>query len=297
MLSIWKLVRSSSISGLSWMTNPNRPKISAISSIATMLGCSVPLRIGLPGVVTSCVSSASRWVSAEPRSSVPRSARAVSMAPRTALATAPTRGRSSAGSPPIPRRTVVSRPFLPRTSSSRASSAATSRVEPIAARVSSRSVSRSRVSWARSTSVLPCQATESGALERRRRRGPGGGRGRQPAGPVSDALGEVGDLAERGRVADREVGQDLAVDLDVSLLQARDELPVGDPILAGRGVDADDPELSHLALALLPVAGRVGHRVQQCLASRLDQARLRALAALRVLHEALVAFVGRDAPL
>ena len=72
---------------------------------------------------------------------------------------------------------------------------------------------------------------------------------------------------------------------------------VGEAVLAGRRVDPDDPQLAHLALALLAVAGRVGQRVEERLARGLDQPRLGALAALGVLHEALVAPVGRDAPL
>ena len=81
--------------------------------------------------------------------------------------------------------------------------------------------------------------------------------------------------------------------LDVGPLEAADELAVGEPVLAGRRVDPDDPQLAHLALALLAVAGRVGERVQQRLAGRLDQPRLGALAALGGLEEALVALVGR----
>ena len=94
MLSIWKLVRSSSISGLSYTTNPNCSKIAAISRIASMLGWSVPRRIGRPGVVTSTASARRRASSSLPRRAVPRSASAASIAWRTVLAIAPTFGRS-----------------------------------------------------------------------------------------------------------------------------------------------------------------------------------------------------------
>ena len=111
--------------------------------------------------------------------------------------------------------------------------------------------------------------------------------------PESDlcALGQLDDATERAAVADREVGQDLAVDLDLRLLEPGDELPVGQPVLAGGRVDPDDPQLAHLALALLAVAGRVGERVQQRLAGGLDQLRLGALAAFGRLEQALVALV------
>src|SRR4029077_20880651 len=97
--------------------------------------------------------------------------------------------------------------------------------------------------------------------------------------PVSDAFGELGDLPKGRRIPDGQVGQDLAVDLDVGLLETGDEGAVGDAVLAGCRVDPDDPQLAHLALALFAVARRVGHRVEKRLARRLDQARFRALAA------------------
>ena len=151
----------------------------------TMLGWRCRAGSGRPGVVTSWPRR--RAVAVERRAAQLR-ARARRVPPRSRPGPRwrphRPRGRSSAGSPPIPRRTVVRRPFLPRTSSSSASRAATSALAAIDARASSRSVSRSRVRSARSTSVLPCRGLESGALERRRRRGPGGGLavGRWPAG-------------------------------------------------------------------------------------------------------------------
>src|SRR5688572_16323826 len=111
------------------------------------------------------------------------------------------------------------------------------------------------------------------------------------------ALGQLHDATECPAVADREVGQDLAVDLDLRLLETGDELPVRQPVLAGGRIDPDDPQLAHLALSLLAVAGRVGERVQQRLAGGLDQLRLGALSALGRLEQALVALVRGDASL
>ena len=50
-------------------------------------------------------------------------------------------------------------------------------------------------------------------------------------------------------VAHREVGEDLAVDLDLGGLQPGDEARVADALLAARGVDPDDPQLAEVALA------------------------------------------------
>src|SRR6188768_256539 len=68
MLSIWKLRTSSSISGPSYVTNPNCPKIAAISAMVSLMGWSVPRRIARPGVVTSTRSALSRagWSRARP---------------------------------------------------------------------------------------------------------------------------------------------------------------------------------------------------------------------------------------
>src|SRR5205823_4909211 len=60
---------------------------------------------------------------------------------------------------------------------------------------------------------------------------------------------------------------------------------------------ADDPQATHLALALLAVAGRIRERVEERFACRFDEPRARALAALGRLQQTLVALVGGDAPL
>src|SRR5690242_16434642 len=118
----------------------------------------------------------------------------------------------------------------------------------------------------------------------------------RPAGSLG-ALRHFGDATERRAIADGEIGEDLAVDLDVRPLQAADQLTVGHAVLAGGGVDADDPQLAHLALALLAITRRVGERVEERFAGRLDQLRSGAAATLGGLEQALVPLVGGDAPL
>src|SRR6185369_12101583 len=238
-------------------------------------------------VVTSTISVARRAWSSLPRRSPPRSASAASIAPRTSFATAPTLGRSSGGSAPIPRSTSVSRPFRPRTSSSIASSVATSPAAAIEARASSRSPSRSRVRSVSSTRPSSWESeTPDHCLWPRVR-----------SVAWSGALHGLDDLRKRRGVADGDVGERLAVELDLGLLQAGDERAVGHAVLAGRRVDPDDPQLAHLALALLAVAGRVGHRVEVRLARCLDQPGLRPLAAFGRVQQALVSLVGGDAAL
>lgn len=50
-----------------------------------------------------------------------------------------------------------------------------------------------------------------------------------------------------------QVGQDLAVDLDIGLLELIDEPGVGEAMFAGSGVDLDGPELAEFALFLFAV--------------------------------------------
>src|SRR6476620_5441017 len=118
----------------------------------------------------------------------------------------------------------------------------------------------------------------------------------RPGGSLG-ALRRFGDATEGHAVTDGEIGEALAVDLDVSSLKAADQLTVGHAVLAGSRVDPNDPQLTHLALALLAVACRIGERVEERFAGRLDQLRTGTAATLGGLEQPLVSLVGGDAPL
>src|SRR3982074_1840443 len=77
--------------------------------------------------------------------------------------------------------------------------------------------------------------------------------------------GFFGNLDQPGKgtaVAHGQVSQHFAVDLHSGLAKAVHELVVRQPRLARGGVDACDPERSHLALAASPVSERVRKRMQ-----------------------------------
>src|SRR4051812_35669260 len=61
----------------------------------------------------------------------------------------------------------------------------------------------------------------------------------------------LGQLGKSCRVLHRDVGQNLAIELDAGLLQPTDEAAVADAVLVGGGVDAHDPQRAVLALLLL----------------------------------------------
>jgi len=54
-------------------------------------------------------------------------------------------------------------------------------------------------------------------------------------------------------IPDGHIGQDLAVQLNITLTQGMHELRVTHAVLPGRGVDPGDPETAELALALAPI--------------------------------------------
>src|SRR3989338_10179660 len=70
------------------------------------------------------------------------------------------------------------------------------------------------------------------------------------------------DLVERGGVVERQFGELLAVQRDLSTPTRRDELAVRQPARARGGVGADDPETAERALLGLPVAGAGRHRAE-----------------------------------
>ena len=95
-------------------------------------------------------------------------------------------------------------------------------------------------------------------------------------------LGLLDDRLEGGRLADREVGQHLAVDRDPGLVEAVDESAVGEAEAAHRRVEALDPQGAERALAPLAVAERVLVRLLDRLLGDAD----------RVLASAVIAFGG-----
>src|SRR3954462_8081489 len=75
--------------------------------------------------------------------------------------------------------------------------------------------------------------------------------------------GCLGKTSERLGVADGDVREHLAVELDAGDLQAVHELAVRHALLAGGRGDADDPQAAEVALLVAPVAIRVGVGLEQ----------------------------------
>src|SRR6185369_16027826 len=68
------------------------------------------------------------------------------------------------------------------------------------------------------------------------------------------------DRGKRLRIGDGDVGQYLAVQRDVRLLQAVDQARVRDAVHPRGRVDAGDPERAEVAAAHAPAPGRLHHR-------------------------------------
>src|SRR5438445_8248388 len=98
-------------------------------------------------------------------------------------------------------------------------------------------------------------------------------------------------------VAHGQVSQHLAVDLYSGLAKAVHQLVVRQPRLAGRRVDARDPQLAHLALAAAAVTERVGEGVQDRLVGGSKQQLLGKPEALRAIEDCLVTAMRGNAAL
>src|SRR3954452_2331701 len=77
--------------------------------------------------------------------------------------------------------------------------------------------------------------------------------------------GGLSKTSEGLGVADGDVGQHLAVELDLSQAQAVHQLAVAHALLARGGVDPLDPQAAELALTVLAVTVRVGAGLEQLL--------------------------------
>src|SRR5438045_1489717 len=65
-------------------------------------------------------------------------------------------------------------------------------------------------------------------------------------------LGLFRELLECGGAGDRKLGQAFAIQRDTGPLEPADELTVGEPVLAGGGVDPHDPQSTEVTLLAPP---------------------------------------------
>src|SRR5690606_6967255 len=175
------------------------------------------------------------------------------------------------------------RPFLPSAATRTASSVCSSIASAIASRNSASSFSRSGVC---SVSVIDLLKLRCSA----RRRYPRGSEGTEVSdrrsaltpreAPAHEGGAPTGVPALNGQVkrgcsgesgprlfdqgleglglVDGEIGEHLAVHLDASLAEAVDKSTIGQAVLAGRGIDALDPERTEITLPGTTVTIEIG---------------------------------------
>src|SRR3954452_5666866 len=107
----------------------------------------------------------------------------------------------------------------------------------------------------------------------------------------------VGDVTERLRILDGEVGEHLAVELDLRLPKSRDELVVREAVRARPRIDAHDPEPPECALLVLAVAVRVRERMVDLLLRIAVRGLLQPPVALRLAEDLAALLARRDRPL
>jgi hypothetical protein len=118
-----------------------------------------------------------------------------------------------------------------------------------------------------------------------------------PPAPVQALAGAADQAGEGARVGDRDVGQDLAVDLDAGLAQAGDEPVVGHALGPGGGVDPGDPQGPEVALARPPVPVGVAQGVHDLLVGGAVVPSPAAPVALGQLHGGALGLGAVDGPL
>src|SRR5262245_20808742 len=74
------------------------------------------------------------------------------------------------------------------------------------------------------------------------------------------ALHLLGEAGKRRRARNGKLRQALAIERDTGILQAVDQLPVGEAVLTRRGVDPDDPQPAKIPL----LAAAADERVLEC---------------------------------
>src|SRR6185312_2104910 len=286
-----KLWKSSSMSGPSATAKPISAKIAASSSNTCMVGCTEPLRRTGAGRVKSTRSARSCASSALASSPALRSLIRPATRSRRPLMAGPWVLRSSGLIAPSDFSRLEIEPVLPRAATRTASSAARSAAAPTWALSSASRVERS---------VMVLVWSVSSDQQKALRLGPEGSC--KQAGPRTQGLSSqrganlVGDGLERSRVGARDIGEDLAVHVDASHVQAVDKLRVGEAFQARRGVDALDPQGAEHALADLAVAvGVLAGLVHRGL-GRADGVLAAAVEALGLFQDLLVLGVGGDAP-
>jgi len=108
-------------------------------------------------------------------------------------------------------------------------------------------------------------------------------------------LGDLGNCRKCFGVADREIGQHLAIDCDARELQSLHEPTVGQAIDAGCGIDSDNPKLPKSSLSILAIAVCIRQRVHKRLVRPLVEAIVRPVMAFDLGQHSLVPAMGGNA--
>src|SRR6185436_8389189 len=120
---------------------------------------------------------------------------------------------------------------------------------------------------------------------------------RRLSGFIERGFGLLCDGSKSGGLVHRQIREHLAIDVDTGLLQAIDETAVAQVELAGRRVDALDPQRAEVAFLEPASAVRVLAGLDDGLLRRAEYLAAGVVVALRLLENFLVACTRGDASL
>src|SRR6187551_1475261 len=273
MFSAVKLWKSSSTSGPSATSKPTSRNSRSMRSRARVTGCRPPGCSPRPSSVTSTRPAVSLRSISAASSTARRASSASCTATLASLMRAPAAGRSAAGSAPSDLSCSVSAPFLPSQCTRTSSRRGTSTLADISA-------SARLVSSVSESIATPATRRETSA-----------------SGGFQLGLGLFADGSKSRCIVHGQFGHDLAVDFDARLQQAVDQPAVRQSMLAGRRIDAGDPQRTELALLRTTVAVGILPRLDDRLLGRAEYLAAGVVVTLRLGEDFLVSASSNDATL
>jgi hypothetical protein len=91
------------------------------------------------------------------------------------------------------------------------------------------------------------------------------------------------DLAENGMISDGQIGEDLAINLDIGHAEGMHQTAIIQAMNASSGIDADNPQSAHIPLAIATISIGESHRAHHGFMSAAEEAMACSIKGFRLL--------------